>query len=273
MTRSLPQLTFVVAVNNPDILRTNLLASACFQGTHCHQVILQKGFRSASSAYNGAIERADNDIVVFVHQDVLLPEPWLGQVNSAFTALTNDDPHWGVLGCWGVKDTGEGCGHVYSHGDGVIGRAFDTPVPVQTLDEVVLIIRKSSGLRFDVHLPDFHFYGTDICMRAASMRLRCYAISAFCIHNTAQYFLYPWKFYQCYWYVRKAWSQYLPIHTSCIRISRFNADLIYRQLRRAYWGATSGTLPRGSREEDLTRLLKACGCDDRTALVRARHVS
>jgi len=57
-------------------------------------------------------------------------------------------------------------------------------VTVQTLDEIVLIFRRDSGLSFDETLPHFHFYGTDICMRAAEQGRQCYAISAFCVHNT-----------------------------------------------------------------------------------------
>ena len=68
---------------------------------------------------------------------------------------------------------------------------------VQTLDEIVLILKKSSGLRFDDSLPHFHFYGTDICLRAAQRGMRSYAISAFCVHNTHQTLVLPEEFYEC----------------------------------------------------------------------------
>jgi hypothetical protein len=239
------RITFVAAVNDQEILRHNLLASICLQPPHCHQILVQEGFPSAAKAYNDAIARAENDLIVFIHQDVWLPGPWLQQLEGALKLLQRTDPNWGVLGCWGVSSSGMYSGHIYSSGLGVLGDRFTIPAPVQTLDEIVLIVKKHSGLQFDNALPHFHFYGTDICMRAASQGLNCYAISAFCVHNTAQILQLPPDFYRSYYHVKRVWRERLPIETSCIRISRFDTevrrrkieDFISRKLKRRKQGA------------------------------------
>src|SRR5215831_4847840 len=133
MTQQL-QPTIVSAVNDRAVLESNLLASSCLNCEHQHQIILQEGFTSAARAYNDALDRASNEIVVFVHQDVFLPESWLESLDCSLQLLAESDPDWGVLGCWGVTSAGIGVGHVYTPGQGVIGRAFRHPQPVQTLD-------------------------------------------------------------------------------------------------------------------------------------------
>jgi len=253
--RSSLQVTFVVAVNNTGILKCNLLASPCLQGAHGHQLICQERFASAAQAYNDALDRAVNDIVVFVHQDVFLPEGWLLRLETAINTLAKDDPEWGVVGCWGVTERGEGFGYVHTPGQGVIGRAFERPHAVQTLDEIVLTIRKSSGLRFDEQVPHFHFYGAGICMQAAMRGMKSYAISAFCIHNSEQYFTYPKEFYQCYRAVKRLYSSRLPIHTACITVTRYDTVLYWLRLRRRYWKLITPPRDRGHRAADPRLIL------------------
>lgn len=236
--RSTPQLlgselpiTFVVAVNNLEVLKRNLLASPCLQGETGHQILVQENYGSAAAAYNEGLRKAVNNVVVFLHQDLFLPRAWLAQLEKGLRQLEEMDSSWGVAGCWGARADGQLCGHIYSSGLGVLGREFECPIPVQTLDEIVLVLRKDSGLRFDDALPNFHLYGTDICMRAAIRGQRNYVISAFCIHNTRQLLALPEEFYGCYACIKRAWEKYLPIQTTCIKVSRFDADIHLRNAK------------------------------------------
>jgi hypothetical protein len=228
-------ITFAVAVNNELLFGTHFLASPCFLGDHGHQILVQKNFSSATKAYNDAIDRARNDLIVLCHQDMFLPEAWLNQLQNAIRQLETLDPNWGVIGPGGITRDGQGQGHLYSSGLGVIGTPFPEPMRVQTLDEIVLVLRKSSGLRFDDHLPHFHLYGTDICLQAAKRDMNCYAISAFCIHNTVQCLVLPPEFYESCNYMRRVWKDYLPIRTTCTELTRFGVPLYWRRLREAYF--------------------------------------
>lgn len=225
------QLTFVALANNEDILRQNLLASPCLQKPHPHQVIIQQGCDSAARAYNAALGQAVNEVVVFVHQDVYLPRFWIADLESTLRQLAIIDPEWGVLGCWGVRQNGDGFGYLYTPGQEVIGAPLHSPARVQTLDEVVLILRRSSGLRFNDKLPGFHLYGTEICLEAARTGLQCYAISAFCVHNSRQHLRLPREFYACYRQVKRLRREFLPIQTSCIRITRFDGAMWWRRIK------------------------------------------
>ena len=230
MTRD--RFTVVAAVNNRRILEGNLLLSpAIADGRECN-IVIKEGFASASLAYNSAIDEAQSDVLVFVHQDVYLPEHWFDEVANAIRALEDDGVRWGVLGCFGSRrDANGGLGRVFTTGRGLHGNVIHCPEPVETLDEIVLITRKSSGPMFDPNLPHFHMYGVDLCLQARSRGMTNYAIPAFCVHNTNQLVKLPAEFYICYGYIKRKWGRYLPIHTSCMAVTRFEMERREKQAR------------------------------------------
>ncbi len=213
----------IAAVNNEQILNSCLLSSPDVASA---EVLIQTGHASAAQAYNAAIDKATSDILVFAHQDVFLPPGWLSQFKVSLTWLAQHDPNWAVAGAWGVKSDGSRAGNVYCTGLGsVLGRSGEAPVPVRTLDELLLVVRKSSGVRFDDQLPGFHFYGTDICLAAERKGLKCYALSILCVHNTNGYGMLPWQFWKIYWRMRRKWRTALPVVTPCIEIAPFGAPM------------------------------------------------
>lgn len=226
--------TVAVAVNNDEVLRNNLYRSPDILARPELQILTRRGFASASLAHNSALDEASNDVVIFVHQDVYLPQGWFGSLARALADLQREGVDWGVLGCFGSrKGHADGLGRVYTRGLGIHGTSIDCPEIVESLDEIVLIIRKSSGLRFDPSLPHFHLYGTDLCMAASARGLPSFAIPAFCVHNTNQLLTLPREFYECYRYLKRKWARYLPICTSCITISRFDGEVLRRKLHEA----------------------------------------
>lgn len=210
-------LTFVLAVNNEELFRNCFLRSPDLDlGV---DIVVQKGFSSAALAYNSGIQRAKNDTVVLVHQDVYLPEGWMGRVQRTIELITLQDPNWGVLGVWGVQKDGGRAGYVYWQAP--YGDHFEGGIEVATLDELLLIVRRSSGLLFDDALGGFHMYGADICLEARRRGMKCYAISALCIHNATGYKVLPMQFWNAYMFMRRKWKKYLPLKTTCIEITRW----------------------------------------------------
>jgi hypothetical protein len=243
--------TIAVSVNDEEVLQGNLLLSPGLLNGGRNQLVVRRRFPSASLAYNSAIEEAAHDIVIFVHQDVYLPETWFTNLKRCVALLAETGVSWGVLGCFGSrKGTEGGLGRVYTTGLGWHGRPLTGPEPVETLDEIVLVVRKSSGLRFDPHLPHFHLYGTDICMTAKERGLASYAFQGLCVHNTNQLLRLPSEFYTCYRHIRRKWSRFLPIRTSCIKISFLNGDLYRRRIVEARQRVLGTSRPAKTRVED-----------------------
>jgi hypothetical protein len=234
MTES-DDITVVAAVNDDRVLGCNLLRSPDLVMPSGRQLLFQRGFRSASQAYNAAFDEAEHDLVVFVHQDVFLPAGWFDMLTSAVDWLDANACRWGVLGSFGsARQVHGGVGRVFTTGMGVHGNSIEVPAPVETLDEIVLVLRKSSPLRFDPSLPHFHLYGSDICLESRRLGLDAYAIPAPCVHNTNQVLQLPREFYACYRHLKRKWPRELPIHASCMTISRFDLQMRRRQAEEAW---------------------------------------
>ncbi len=211
--------SLISAVNNDQVLQSCLLKSE--DAKSATEVILQRGYPSAALAYNNAIEQAQSDILVFAHQDVYLPKDWIAALGRAIERLNSTDPAWAVLGVYGVRKSGDHVGHVYCAGvQRILGQEFADPQLVSSLDELLLIVRKSSGVRFDERIGGYHFYGTDICLEAQRRGFQAYAISALCIHNTNGYKMLPAQFWRNFFLVRRKWWDVLPVTTSCMQITR-----------------------------------------------------
>jgi len=224
--------SLVAAVNNETLFLSSLGNSPDIGSAV--EVIQQRNFASAAKAYNDAWRRASGTILVFLHQDVYLPRGWFEDVSNAISKLARNDPNWGVLGVWGVDGKGQGWGNLVCTGVGRrLGKDFDDPQPVRTLDELALIVRRDAGFRFDERLAGYHFYGSDLCLEASQAGKRCYAISALCVHNTNSYGMLPWGFWRAFLYLRRKWWRELPIITPCISITKFGLPAIRWNLARA----------------------------------------
>jgi hypothetical protein len=248
--------TLISSVNNDEVLNSCLLSSP--DARSAADIRLQRGYSGAAAAFNAGIDQAQTDLLVFVHQDVYLPEGWIGKVQRAIEVISKTDPDWGVLGVWGGGRSGAmPAGFVYDGGwRKVLGNEFDGGVEIDSLDEVVLILRKSAGLRFDPAIPGFHMYGADICQEARRQGRKCYAIAAFCIHNTNQYRMLPWQFWKGYLIMRGKWRAHLPIQTSCTRITFWCWPMLRWNLVRAINLATGRDKPPVKRVLDPGRVYR-----------------
>ncbi len=223
--------SLIAAVNNDAIWQSCVLRSPDIATARA--VIAQRGFASAATAYNAGITAADSDLLVLAHQDVYFPAGWVAALRATVAWLDAHDPNWGVLGLWGITPSGAGAGFVYCGATRqILGGPFAGVAEVTTLDEVVLILRKSSGLRFDEQLDHFHMYGADICLQAQERGMKCYSIPALAVHNTNGYNLLPAEFWKAYGYMRRKWAAQLPVVTSCTTITKWGWPMLRWNLAR-----------------------------------------
>lgn len=230
------KISVIVASNSDEVLTSSLLASPDLrQGV---EISVQRGAGSAAQAYNRGIQGTSGEVMVFVHQDVYLPAGWLQKLEQALEWLGQNDANWGVVGLFGTQRNGVGQGHIYSTGlQRVLGEEFEGARPVETLDEVMLILRRDSGLKFDEQMSGFHLYGGDICLQAAKQGMKSYAISALCVHNTNGIALLPRAYWHSYLFMRRKWWKQLPVSTPCMPLTRWGGPawryLIKRPLQLA----------------------------------------
>jgi hypothetical protein len=89
---------------------------------------------------------------------------------------------------------------------------------VHALDEPLLIVSKTTPIPFDAELG-FHFYGTDICLRAAAAGLSSVVLDALCFHNSRTVG-HSDSFYRTAPRFRDKWASALPFATPRVRFAK-----------------------------------------------------
>jgi hypothetical protein len=201
----------VAAVNDEDILAANLLRSPMMARPDV-RFHARRGFRAASCAYDDALTECTADLVVFAHQDVYLPSGWEQALRAQVARIERHDPTWAVLGVYGVTAQGRHVGCVWSSGlQRLLGEDFAEPVPVQSLDEVLIVLRRPSGVAFDPKLPGYHLYATDLVQAALDRGMGAYAVCAPVVHNSRPVAFLRSDYFAAYRYVARKWQDRLPI--------------------------------------------------------------
>jgi hypothetical protein len=222
----------VVAVNDRRVFEANLASSPVIAEGRW-PLHVEQGHSSASRAYNAGLSRVSADIVVFAHQDVYLPRSWDERLMSAVRRLDESDPKWAVLGALGVQENGQTAGRVWSTGLGrTIGEQMTAPQKVISLDELVLVLKTSSGIRFDDALPAYHLYGTDLVQTALEMGFAAYAFDGPVIHNSVPVVRLDANYRRAYWYMRCKWRKRLPLQNAVATVS-WTAWPLFRNWLRA----------------------------------------
>jgi hypothetical protein len=233
----MPRFQLFSAANNPEILTRNLRASPDVANGLLPLSVLWN-CAGASSAYVEAALQTDADYLVFLHQDVYLPSGWLDRLEYAIRQLDAVDQNWAVAGLSGRMRDGTFVAHIWDSGLGFLnGGPFGTPARAASLDELLLVVRRASGVMFDARLPGFHLYGTDIVLTAEASGYTAYVIDAPVIHNArpiSKRGLGP-DYVEAYRYTARKWRSHLPWPTVIVELTASPLPLLVRRIRNRYW--------------------------------------
>lgn len=217
-------LVICTASNAPSILDANLRRSPCLGRVPLH---VEWNAPSAAIAYDRAMRATDAAHVVFAHHDVFLPAGWDDLLAARIAELSAQDPDWAVFGSFGIGLDDAHIGPVWSSSLGmIVGRVPFGPTPVQSYDELLIVVRRASGIRFDTALPGWHMYGTDIAKTARAAGKGAYAGALPCIHNDRYHNALGPDFTECYRFMQHKWAASLPIRTPITKISRSGLHLM-----------------------------------------------
>lgn len=248
MNKSL-NIAVVVAVSDSDILNSNLLRSPIFSQLNVPYYSVVEA-SSAAQAYNdGLAHFADKDIIVFAHQDVYLPVNWYQNLIEALDLLSEQQIDWGVLGVFGKTSRGDNAGRVWDSGlNAELGEAFTTPTKVESLDELLLMVKPQDAPAFDNKLLGFHLFASDYCATMRSIGKHSYAIHAPVIHNSKRTQSLGGDYALAYRYLQKKWCNDLPLHAVCgaitkwgIQYKRIRFGLAYRRFLKLLPNQTAGS--------------------------------
>jgi hypothetical protein len=230
MARDAKDFAIAAAVNNHEILEACLKRSPDLV-SGALQLKIYENYPSAALALNAALDGAEAPIAILAHQDVYLPAGWLDRLARQIDLVEQKSPNWAVVGLYGREPDGAEVGLVWSSGLGrVLGHPGFEPTEVVTLDELVLIVRKDSGLRFDEGVPGFHFYGTDIVMQGRVNGAPSFVVEAPAIHNGRPVKSLSGAYAVGYRYMQRKWRRHLPL-------KNLSSDIVWHPVKlwRAQW--------------------------------------
>ena len=154
---------------------------------------------------------------------------------ASISRLAANGVDWAVLGVFGVTLTGQHVGQAWSSGlNAAIGRSFEAPEPVQSLDELLIVLRRSSGIRFDDNLPGFHLYGTDVVQAAIAAGKGAYAVHAPVIHNSRPCLYLGRDYFQAYQHLTQKWHAQLPVVSCAAPLYAFGPRYVRLRLRHKF---------------------------------------
>jgi len=219
----------VVAVNNDKILADNLARTSAYSSV---EVKILRGCHSASIAFNEVLDSSRCKYLIFVHQDVYLPDLWLSRLDQLIAKIeSTSDKDWAVLGVVGVNSAEQFVGRIWSEG---VRREIDGGHEIEevvSLDEVLLVINRQSGVRFDEQLPGFHLYGTDIVQNALRMGKNCLVVNNPIVHNDRTKYFLDSSYKKAYKYMSGKWRDALPIPTTVIMLKNTYFGVSWRNFR------------------------------------------
>jgi hypothetical protein len=171
-----------------------------------------ENFPTAGAAYNQALADSSAPYLVLVHQDIYLPQRFIPDLEIQIKVLNRIDPNWAVAGAIGIDSSGKVHGETWSSGlRRMIGLKVERPAPVESLDEMIVIVRRGAGLSFDPAIPSFHLYGTDVIQTAKSRGMKSYVIEAPVIHHSRPTVDMRGGFQVAYRHMQRKWRASLPI--------------------------------------------------------------
>ena len=158
---------------------------AGFDPAFCEFLYLDNSVTNTFDAYRGYnlfLNRAQGEYIILCHQDILLLDDRLEDLERCIEELEARDPHWALLGNAGGVALGTTACRITDidgdHNSGIF------PTPVTTLDENFIVVKNAANLSLSHDLQGYHLYGTDICLIARLLGYRAWVVNFNLYHKS-----------------------------------------------------------------------------------------
>lgn len=151
------------------------LKRSCVLPTTKIQYFENNGVKSLPECYNEALDNSDDDLIVFIHDDVFLERGWDRKIQNY---LKKSD--YGIIGVAGTSDIENGVwwnkankmiGQVYHHHNNAwyiskYSKSFKNKIlPAVCVDGLFIAVAKSRiHAKFNEQFKGFHFYDIPFCI-------------------------------------------------------------------------------------------------------------
>jgi len=180
--------TICTLVSKPEeykeMLDSFLLAG--FNPEICEYLCIDNSQSNKLDAYEGLnrfLRQAKGKYIILCHQDIVLSNHTMTDLESRIQEMDVLDTNWGILANAG----GINLKYVAKHMTQSVGTSsFETKLPLkaQSVDENFILVKNSANLALSHNLHGFHLYGTDICLIAETLGFNSYIIDFHLTHKS-----------------------------------------------------------------------------------------
>lgn len=152
----------------------------------CEYMCIDNSQSNRLDAYEGLnrfLRQAKGKYIILCHQDILLSNHTISDLESRIQEMDVLDPNWGILANAG----GINLKYVAKHMTQSVGSSsFETKLPLkaQSVDENFILVKNSANLALSNDLHGFHMYGTDICLIAETLGFNAYIVDFHLTHKS-----------------------------------------------------------------------------------------
>jgi hypothetical protein len=190
-----PFLHVATIANNLDMyqsMRASMTAAG-FDEQHCRFTLFDNSKANEHEPY-GVLRQLQTDgdepYILLCHQDLLFCEQGsFAVLADLIETLNRKDPRWCVAGNAGADTRARPA--LFIDDPSGNWRASNLPRRAITLDEDLLLLRRSHFPSVTPGLSGFHLYGTDLCLNASKMSRTAYVIPFLVRHLSAGDFTTP----------------------------------------------------------------------------------
>ncbi|MFM6954526.1 MAG: hypothetical protein ACKOWL_06030 [Sphingobacteriaceae bacterium] len=160
--------------------------SAGFDTQQCEYLCIDNSKENTFEAYEGInlfLRKAKGEFIILCHQDIILHDAGIIELNEQIDYVTKKDSHWGVLGNAGGINLKQLAMHLTQHSGNKLHEDY-LPLKAITIDENFMLVKNSANLSLSSDLKGFHFYGTDLCIIAKVLGYNAYVIDFNLTHKS-----------------------------------------------------------------------------------------
>ncbi len=149
-----------------------------FKRSDCEYLFVDNTGPQQTCAYRGLdrlLSEAQGEYVILCHQDVRIVDDGRTELEARLDELNAADPAWAIAGNAGGISAGRLAIRI-TDPHGANRHVGKLPAKVMSLDENLLIVKRSARLSFSRDLSGFHLYGADLCLVADVLGHTAYVI-------------------------------------------------------------------------------------------------
>ncbi|MDB5121464.1 MAG: hypothetical protein JWN56_2682 [Sphingobacteriales bacterium] len=164
----------------------NSFIQAGFSTDLCEYLCIDNSKTNTYDAFGGLnrfLREAKGEYIILCHQDILLHDHNINDLDKRIEEMDFIDANWGILSNAGGINLKYVAMHVTQNsGNRLIEHLL--PLKTKTVDENFILVKSTSNLALSHNLKGFHMYGTDICLICETLGLTSYIIDFNLTHKS-----------------------------------------------------------------------------------------